>query len=255
MNIFKHSYLLLLAAGLFATACTDEDYKVYDTSQKDAVFFNYLNASGVNDSIIDYAFNYDIATEHVVSLPLSLMGMPGQSARTIDLEPVADSTDMVAGTHYTIDPVVLEADSITATARVHLLRNNDPTIQQRKFKLRLRITENSDLRPEGQRDFTITYSDIRPTQRPGWWNTWNPLPEYSFENAQLFFKYFYELAPKANKSVYDEMIAAYGDYFVKAGSMRGPLSMYDNFLIQYVLIPMYNDTKDQITWQTVPQIH
>ena len=144
---------------------------------------------------------------------------------------------------------------VSATARVHLLRNNDPTIQQRKFKLRLRITENSDLRPEGQRDFTITYSDIRPTQRPGWWNTWDPLPEYSFENAQLFFKYFYELAPKANKSVYDEMIAAYGDYFVKAGSMRGPLSMYDNFLIQYVLIPMYNDTKDQITWQTVPQIH
>ena len=56
MNIFKHSYLLLLAAGLFATACTDEDYKVYDTSQKDAVFFNYLNASGVNDSIIHEDF-------------------------------------------------------------------------------------------------------------------------------------------------------------------------------------------------------
>ncbi len=109
MNIFKHSYLLLLAAGLFATACTDEDYKVYDTSQKDAVFFNYLNASGVNDSIIDYAFNYDIATEHVVSLPISLMGMPGRTARTVDLEPVADSTDMVSGTHYTVDPVVLEA--------------------------------------------------------------------------------------------------------------------------------------------------
>lgn len=251
-------YLFFIYASFLAlafTACTNEDYKVYDTSQKDAVFFNYLNASNVNDSIIEYAFNYDIATEHVISLPLSLMGMPSQTARTVDLEPVADSTTMVEGTHYTIDPVVLQPDSISTTANIHLLRDKDPQIQQKTFRLRLRITENGDLRPEGQRDFTIVYSDIRPASRPDWWNTWDPLPEYSFENAQLFFKYFYELAPKANKSVYDEMIQAYGDYFVNAKANRGPTSMYDNFLIQYVLIPMYNDTKDQIKWQTVPQIH
>ena len=241
--------------ALAFSACSNEDYKVYDTGQKDAVFFNYLNASNVNDSIIEYAFNYDIATEHVISIPLSLMGMPSQSARTVDLEPVADSTTMVEGTHYTLDPVVLQSDSIATVANIHLLRDKDPAIQQKQFRLRLRITENSDLRPEGQRDFTIVYSDIRPASRPDWWSTWAAMPEYSFENAQLFFKYFYELAPKANKSVYNEMIAAYGDYFVKAKSNQGPLSMYDNFLAQYVLIPMYKDTKDQIKWQAEPKIN
>lgn len=74
------------------------------------------------------------------------------------------------------------------------------------------------------------------------------MPEYSFENAQLFFKYFYELVPKANKDVYYEMINRYGDYFVDAKSHLGPLAMYDAFLTKYVLIPLYNDTKGQINW-------
>ena len=81
------------------------------------------------------------------------------------------------------------------------------------------------------------------------------MPVYSFENAQLFFKYFYELMPKANKAVYDEMIAAYGDYFVKAKSSQGPLAMYDAVLYKYVLIPMYNDTRDEIEWQGVPSVN
>ena len=78
------------------------------------------------------------------------------------------------------------------------------------------------------------------------------MPKYSFENAQLFFKYFYELMPKANKDVYDELIKKYGDYFVNAGSTGGPFAFYDQIIINYVLIPMYNDHKDDIEWQSVP---
>ena len=96
---------------------------------------------------------------------------------------------------------------------------------------------------------------MRPKTRPSWWTTYSALPVYSFENAQLFFKYFYELAPVANRDVFDEMIARYGDYFVKATNMQGPLAMYDTFLYKYVIMKMYDDTKDQLEWQAVPTIN
>lgn len=42
-----------------------------------------------------------------------------------------------------------------------------------------------------------------------------------------------------NPAVIDEMVTQYGDYFVNASSMMGPLSMYSSFMNKYVLIPLY----------------
>ena len=44
----KFSYINILwcaALAIAAASCTDEDYKVYDTAQKDSVFFEYRNAN------------------------------------------------------------------------------------------------------------------------------------------------------------------------------------------------------------------
>ena len=78
------------------------------------------------------------------------------------------------------------------------------------------------------------------------------MPEYSYEAAQVFFKYFYEKAPQGNQEVFNKMILLYGDYFKKAKSIQGPLAMYSNFLERYVLVPMYADYKDTFTWQDIP---
>ena len=220
----KKIYMLAtLAVALLMVSCED-DYKLYDTNQTDSVFFNYLNEKQTADSVITYSFDYDIAQSHIIDIPVSLMGIPKAEARRIELEVVKDSTDMVEGVNYTIE--------------------------------RAEMAANGDLRPTGQNTFTIKYSDIHP-DRPKWWATFNPLPVYSYENAQLFFKYFYELAPKANKAVFDELITKYGDYFIKAKDMEqgGPMAFYDAFLAKYVLIPMYNDTKDVIEWQDVPKVN
>ena len=77
----------------------------------------------------------------------------------------------------------------------------------------------------------------------------------TLEKLSADFRYFYELAPVANRDVFDEMIARYGDYFVKATNMQGPLAMYDTFLYKYVIMKMYDDTKDQLEWQAVPTIN
>lgn len=252
----KKIYMLAtLAVALLMVSCED-DYKLYDTNQTDSVFFNYLNENQTADSVITYSFDYDIAQSHIIDIPVSLMGIPKAEARRIELEVVKDSTDMVEGVNYTIERAEMAANEVSDTIKIKLLRDKDSEILTKEKKLRIAIVANGDLRPTGQNTFTIKYSDIHP-DRPKWWATFNPLPVYSYENAQLFFKYFYELAPKANKAVFDELITKYGDYFIKAKDMEqgGPMAFYDAFLVKYVLIPMYNDTKDVIEWQEVPSVN
>ena len=252
----KKIYMLAtLAVALLMVSCED-DYKLYDTNQTDSVFFNYLNEKQTADSVITYSFDYDIAQSHIIDIPVSLMGIPKAEARRIELEVVKDSTDMVEGVNYTIERAEMAANEVSDTIKIKLLRDKDSEILTKEKKLRIAIVANGELRPTGQNTFTIKYSDIHP-DRPKWWATFNPLPVYSYENAQLLFKYFYELAPKANKAVFDELITKYGDYFIKAKDMEqgGPMAFYDAFLVKYVLIPMYNDTKDVIEWQDVPSVN
>ena len=245
-------YTLLAVAALLVASCSEEDYKLYDKNQKDSVFFNYLNSREVNDSSIYYNFGFEMAHEHEVDIPVSLMGIPSDHDRTIDVQPVADSTTMVEGVHYEIVRKVLRANAISDTVKVKLLRDNDPKLQTDTLKLRLAISPDGELRPTGQSTFTITYSDVHANTTPKWWPSYKNqanMPEYTFENGQLFFKYFYEYGPKANKEIFDQIIDAFGDYFVKwKGPYNGPITVYSAFFAKYILTPMYRDTKDQITW-------
>ena len=101
----KFNYINILWCAAFtlaAASCTDEDYKVYDTAQKDSVFFEYRNASDELVDSVKYDFNYDIATVHTIDIPVTLMGMPKDYDRTISILTVADSTNMTEGDtlHY-----------------------------------------------------------------------------------------------------------------------------------------------------------
>lgn len=249
-NIYQCVGVLALAIGM--SACTNEDYKLYDISQKDAVFFEYKDEKEEVATSVDYNFNYNIDETYTIELPVKLMGMPVDRDRQIKLVPVAEESDMVEGTHYRIEANMMPANEVETTVKVVLLRGNDPELLERSFTLVLSLAENEDLRAVGQTTFTITYSDIRPSDRPSWWSTTAPLPVYSFEAAQVFFKYYYENAPVANNDVFNAMITKYGDYFVKATNRQGPFAMYTNFLKRYVLVPMYEEYKDAFEWQAVP---
>lgn len=256
MNMKKiYQYIAILSSVLISLGgCQENKPLVYDVGQKDAVFFSYKNERDEADSTLTYNFNYDIATEHVIEIPVTLMGMPKNAARKINIRPIPESTDMVEGTHYIIESAELPPQAITSNIKIRLLRGKDPKLQEQEFTLRLGLYENEDLRPTGSKVFVVKYSDIRPTIRPDWWSEWAPLPEYSFEAAQVFFEYFYRLAPKANKDVFDEMMLAYGDYFVKAKALQGPMAMYNVFIIRYVLIPMHLETGDRFKWQQEPSM-
>ncbi len=244
---------ILWCAGLLvaATACTEEDYKLYDVGQKDSVFFEYRDNKNELVTDISYSYNYDIATVHTIEIPVTLMGMPAERDRHIAIVSIKDKTTMVEGVHYTIDDPVLPAGAINGIIKVNLLRDKDPQLLEQEFTLSLTIGENEDLRSVGENVFNITYSDIRPEIRPSWWTTWSPLPVYSFENAQLFFEYFHRLVPEANPTIYKEMVDHYGAYFEKATNLQGPMANYSTFLQKIVCLPMYNE-HPEIAWQAQP---
>lgn len=239
------------ALPLLAASCSEEDYKVYDTTQKDSVFFEYRNLKNEIDTMVNYSFGYDIANVHTVEIPVKLMGMPVDRERVIKIETVAAETDMVEGTHYTVSDNIIPAGQVEGVVKVNLLRDKDTQIQSQAKHLKITIGENDDLRSVGKNVIVINYDDIRPTKRPAWWPTYSPLPVWSFENTQLFFDYFYRLAPKANPAIFEEMVNAYGDYFVKGGSTKGPIVMYGNFIRNYVCIPLA-DEHPEIEWQEDP---
>jgi len=87
--------LALAATAMVAVSC-EEDYKLYDTGQVDSVSFNYTNSNYSADSVITYNFGYDIAQEHEIAIPVTLMGVPKSEARKIDIKVVADSAKAVA---------------------------------------------------------------------------------------------------------------------------------------------------------------
>lgn len=97
----KQALLALLCIA--GTACTNEDYQLYDTTQKDSAFIEYINDKDEIATSVSYSFGFDIATEYVVELPVKLMGMTSDKARTFTLEPT-EGTTMQEGVHYTIDP-------------------------------------------------------------------------------------------------------------------------------------------------------
>lgn len=235
----------VLAASM--AACTNEDYPLYDTGQKDSVFFEYVDAKNNPATSIEYAFNYNPDDFYMVEIPVTLMGMPANRERRIELNPVQDKTTMVEGKHYVIESAVLPANAVNSVVKVKLLRE-DVALQQQAFTLMLQIVENEDLRSVGQNQFQITYSDIRPTVRPDWWEdtenvSYSKFPKYTFENAQLFFKYFYELAPQLNPDTYKEMIEKYGHYFVNAQQNGGPMAYYRTFMMR-IFMAMYEDHPD-----------
>lgn len=249
----KGLYIYLLAALVCSlSACENTDYPLYDTTQKDAAFIDYIDDNDQLATSVAYSFGFDIATEHVIELPVKLMGMTSDKDRPFTLEP-AEGTTMQEGVHYNIDreAMFIPAGQVASTVRITLLRGNDPLLQEQEFSLNLELRESDALAVVGQNHFSITFSDIRPEFAPSWWVPWS-MPAYRFDVAQKFFEYFYAME-EVNPAVVHEMTERYGDYFVNATSMMGPLSMYSGFMNKFVLVPLYeyyevNDPSAIVGW-------
>ena len=238
-----HIKLLLGTVLTFALlACEQTDYLLYDTTQKDYAYIEYIDENDQEATSVDYSFGFDIRTSYTISLPVKLMGMTADQDRPFTLEVDDDGTTMQEGVHYTIDhdAMYIPAGGVENTVDIILLRENDPLLLEQEFTLKLRLMPSNDLNVVGRDTFSITYSDIHPTVAPEWWTGYPfTLCAYRYETVQKFFEYFYAMED-VNPTVVHEMTDRYGDYFVNATSLQGPLAMYTGFLNKYVLGPLWD---------------
>ncbi len=240
MKLLRNILVLGVVASLFSS-CQENEYKVYDTTQKDSVFFNYVNNRNQVDSVFDYAFNYNIANTYTLSIPVSVMGSIKDYDRPVSIQLVADSSTMVEGTHFEIVEAKVPAGATEGVVKINLLRDKDPKLLTSSVKGRFVIGENDDLHTVKGSVFKVTFSDIRNLDKPSWWITTGVQPVFSFETAQLFFDFFHRLAPEANIDIYNEIVATYGPYFEDATNVQGPWTMYEGFFRNYIFIPLHAD--------------
>ena len=247
MNKYTNLFAgLALVAGMLAASCTNEDYPVYDTDQKDGVYIAYEGEKAETDSI-HYEYGFQLLTQVTLKIPVKLMGMPTDRERTFGVKVIKEQTTMTEGVHYSIDESKLKLgpNQLEGAVEITFYRDKDPELTDTTYIISLELQETEDLKAiQGQSFFQITYSDKRPT-KPEWWDE-NKLDVYNFEVAQWFFHYFY-LTEETNPPVFNELINRYGEYFVDAVKMQGPLAMYDNFFAKYVLTPLYEQYKDHPT--------
>lgn len=246
MKLLSIARFTLAAAALTAfAACEDTDYQLYDTDQKDSAYIEYIDDNDQEATSVNYSFGFDTRTTYTVELPVKLMGMTSDRDRSFTLE-VAEGTTMQEGVHYEIDhdAMRIPAGGVESIVTITLLRENDPLLREQEFTLNLKLVPSDDLDVVGTNTFSVTYSDIHPTVAPEWWAAGisafsSSICLYRYETAVKFFELFYAME-EVNPTVVHEMTDRYGDYFVNATSMQGPLVMYTGFLNKYVLSPLWD---------------
>lgn len=201
---------LMIFLGVIASlliACENEDYPVYNVSQKDGVFLAYDETT---DSVF-YNFGFDSKTEYVYGVKIKLLGMPRDYDRTVKLKINSGkyaSEEFIAAKEAYYDlpaEFTFPADSVQATIPVKLIR--DAELENSRAILTFELEDSDDLLVRGHSEFTITFDDKEPTA-PQWWASykWGVFTKFK---GQLFFKYFWEMEQE-NKYLFDKIVARWG---------------------------------------------
>lgn len=231
-------YITIIAclAALFFCSC-ENDYLLYDTSQKDAVYIQY--DKNETDSIhITYGFLPN--DTDTLKLPISLMGSPKNVDRQIGVEVISGSTTAVEDLHYNIlEKKSISANNLTDTIRIVFYRNKDEAIKENTVQLCVRLKPTNDLDTTGQTNFKVTYNNYLPA-KPRWWSTYT-LGPYSHKLAVKIFEYYHQME-SASPYTYSKMVEYYGYWFEDpyanplGGMFRVPffkhvlVKVYDHFL-------------------------
>ena len=131
---------LLLLGALFS--CTDEDYKLYNTSLTNKIYFD-------KDT---FFFEYGPREDKEVDLevPISLIGLANFD-RDVEFKVSADVRNSTAklGVHYNMDEIqVFMKDSVTAAIKLDFKRDN--LVKNIQYKLYLNLEANDEYIPIGQ---------------------------------------------------------------------------------------------------------
>ncbi len=211
----RKTILYILALPLImAYACSaNEDYLLYDTTQKDEL---YIYATEETDSV-HYNFGYDNITEDTVWVEVRLVGMPKEHNRVFNLEAnndryASETYPAAKAEYYTMpEQFLLKADSVIAKVPIILHRHND--LKTNGAIVTVDIKSSDDLDVNGHSEFTFTFDDFLPPT-PYWW-TYSTnvadLGEYTMAKYIKIIELFRAYGER-DPYMYATIVALYGEY-------------------------------------------
>jgi len=218
---------------LFFNSCKKGEDKIFDKNftgiyfQQDSVYYSF----GVTP--------LDVQT-HNLQVPVTIMGSPADADRTFSAEIITDKTTAVAGEHYSLtNAFVVKKDSINSYITIRI---NRAKLGTSDFKICFRLVERNGFVPVNEALKTAVVFFNNKVEKPTWkdfsgknayWPTqlgvWNPITYIKFIEL---FRAMEQKAPET----YAVMVKNYSQ---DLANMRGWPYDYDNSMIKYTLIPLY----------------
>jgi hypothetical protein len=118
----KYSIIGLFVLLVLTVSCSQDDYLRYDT---DTASLRFVYSSYGNDStVFSFGLHPDVE-EAVVEVPVQLIGLASSEAREVGVEVLTDQTTAVENRDYVIERSELDADSITGSLKVRVIKNSE----------------------------------------------------------------------------------------------------------------------------------
>lgn len=234
------SLIILLSAILNLSSCSETDYPLFD----DSVINIYFTQDSVNYS---FAFVPIEIKEHIVELPIQIIGNPSKENRTFTVEIVKEKTDATEDVHYRLPKQLsIPADSITGIIPLTLLRDE---LKENEWEVTLRLVKDNNFIPiqeneaKTKNEITIAFSDI--VKQPSNWLDYNnewPSSILGPWNPLVYRKYmeFFQQTKETNPVFYQDMTNKYGTYLEREiFGGTDYTSGYNYTFKKYIFLPLY----------------
>lgn len=249
----KHLYrlgMLLLVACM--SGCIEEHYLKFD-SEFTGIYFTADSTS--------YSFGVtpDEVREHVVKIPVQIMGAPTKEARKINFELVELASAAKEGVQYVFEESIIPADSITGYISARIFRDNlegNHIDGYTRYRVHLRLLPNEHFTPtlDSLSQHQLLKFD-NAVEQPEWYNVagekvwlkgslgvWHP---YKLIKMVEYFHSIKDIQPLT----YNKMVELYGENLehIEGGNPW----KYETIFKRYIYKPMYDhfndpDNKDMI---------
>ncbi len=227
--------ILFLISGfiiLFLSNCQTEDYKLYDVSQTNRIYFEYDSLSFIYGARAD--------KECDIRIPIKLIGMVNIDKDVeFDLDIDAYESTGKQNFHYTIEEnQYFKKDSVLAYINIDFDRSK--LIKDVEYSLYIYLKGNEHYIPANNKCCTIEFGDITISQ-PTWWKT-DRLGEYTEEKYILFIECF-KKTQIITPVIYDAITYLWGEFLDKTDHWRHKWLLttytYTSYFKQYFYVPMY----------------
>ena len=224
-SIFNLFIMLGIAGGLLS--CSDT-WLMYDTSQKDKLYFNdgYQDLDRYLSTEAAFALLDESVTEIKRTIPVKLLGMVADHDRTFEVRAIHDTTanyttggiarelyDAVEGEDYTIDELVVPANAVEG--RIEITAKRSAKLKDKTASLVLQIVENEDFQGVPRNVYRILISD-GIAACPNWWyhtatiQWYQYLGEFREEKYRKLLEFYHDIET-LNPTLYAEMVEQFGE--------------------------------------------